>query len=376
MSSVTMNVDPILIETAPDLAEVCNRWQALEAIGVDTEFVRERTFYPGLGLIQIGDGSACYLIDPVAISDLEPLRAVLSDSNVVKIFHSCGEDLEVLHHRFGEFPQAVFDTQGAAAFAGLGSSLGYARLVSAMFDVEVPKDKTRTNWLRRPLSDAQQAYAALDVAYLIPAYTRLRGRLQDLRRETWAREELKPLFDVKRFLPDPEDAYLRIGVRRSLGPRQLAVLRSLATWRENQARRQNLPRNFVLREKALIDVARRQPATPKALSTIPSLQPSELRRHGQILIRHVQRALNLPSAKLPRPEPALDLRPYQSKVQKLRALVGQIAEELSLPPELIATRKTIEKLVRRVVTDREPALPRELRGWRREPVGQRLLESL
>ncbi len=371
-----MDVEPKLIETSEDLAEACRGWHRSEAIGVDTEFVRERTFYPGLGLIQIADDSSCSLVDPVAITDLEPLLGVLEDPAVTKIFHSCGEDLEVLHHRFGAFPQSVFDTQIAAAFAGWGASLGYARLVSSMFDVELPKDKTRTNWLRRPLSDAQQTYAALDVAYLIPAYTRLRDQLRRLGRESWVREEQGPLFDVERFLPDPESAHRRIGARHSLAPRQLAALRSLATWREQQARRRNLPRNFVVKEKALVDIARRLPATTRALGAVDSLRPIDLRRHGTALIQHVKRARNLPAAELPRPSPASDLRPQRGKLKLLRAVAGQIAEELSLPAELVATRKTIEALVRRVATGRQPPLPRELRGWRRELVGERLLESL
>ncbi len=372
-----MDVESTLIETPGDLAEACRKWRRLETIGVDTEFVRERTFYPALGLIQISDGESNTLVDTVAIDDLAPLSEVLSHPAVTKVFHSCGEDLEVLYHRFGELPRNVFDTQVAAALSGWGWSLGYGRLVSAMFDVELPKDKTRTNWLRRPLSAAQRSYAALDVAYLVPAYLRLGDQLRGLGRESWAREELEPLLDTGRFLPDLENAYLRIGARRSLAPRQLEVLRRLATWREEQARRRNLPRNFVLKEKALVDVARRQPRTRKALSAIDSLRPHELRRHSATLLHHVHRAQGLPSDKLPRPSlSAVDLRPYQGKVKRLRAVAGQVAEELSLPPELIATRRTIEGLVRRVVTARQPVLPRGLRGWRRAVVGERLLESL
>lgn len=372
-----MDVERQIIQTTSDLLEACGRWRQQQAIGVDTEFVRERTFYPGLGLIQISDGAMNYLVDTVALTNLEPLHRVFQDPAVTKIFHSCGEDLEVLYHRFGEFPQQVFDTQVAAALAGLGGSLGYGPLVAMLFDVELPKDKTRTNWLRRPLSEAQEAYAALDVVYLIPAYLRLSDRLRRSNRESWAREELEPLFEAKRFLPDPEQVYLRIRAWKSLAPRQVAALRGLAAWRERQARKRNLPRNFVIKEKALVDLARRRPKTIQALTEIHSLHPRERERYGGTLIRLVRQAGQLSLDELPeaarRP---VDLTPYKKQVQRLRTKVAEIAEAHSLPSEMLATRKTVESLMRRVIAGKTPALPDELRGWRRDLVGQELLETL
>ncbi len=372
-----MDVERQFIATKSELAAACERWRRLPAIGVDTEFVRERTFYPGLGLIQVSDGTVSFLVDTVAIKHLEPLSGVLKDPAVIKIFHSCGEDLEVLYHRFGAFPKGVFDTQIAATLTGMGTSPGYGRLVSTLFDVELPKDKTRTNWLRRPLSDAQLAYAALDVAYLIPAYTRLGDQLRRLGRESWLREELESLFDADRFLPDPEHAYLRIGARRSMAPRQLATLRSLAAWREREARRRDLPRNFVLKEKALADVARRGPTTTSALSVIRSLHPRKIERHGRALLRNVRQSRRLAAGELPaasaRP---VDLAPYRSQVRRLRADVTAIADALSLPSELLATRKTIDNLMRRSVAGETPVLPQKLEGWRRAVVGETLLKTL
>ncbi len=371
-----IDVEARWIESPEALAEACEQWRELDVIGVDTEFVRERTFYPALGLIQISAGGANTLIDTQAIEDLEPLAHLLRDPEVTKVFHSCGEDLEVLYHRFGEFPREVFDTQIAAALAGRGAALGYGKLVATMFEVELPKDKTRPNWLRRPLTEAQKRYAALDVAFLLPAYSELHGELRRLGRESWLREELDPLFDAARFLPSPEVAYRRISAHRSLPPRALAILKDVATWREQQARRRNLPRNFVVREKALVDVARRAPRTFAALSAIDSLHPRERERHGRTLIRLVHKALELPAGDLPASRPALDLRPYRRQIAHLRALIGELADELSLPPELLANRRTIESLVRRSVAGKQPILPRVLRGWRREPVGEPLLAAL
>ncbi len=370
------SAEPRLIATPEDLAEACRQWRGLTELGVDTEFVRERTFYPALGLLQIADGTASFLVDAVAIDDLEPLASILRDPAVTKVFHSCGEDLEVLYHRLGELPQAVFDTQIAAALTGHGASMGYGRLVSTLFEVELPKDKTRTNWLRRPLSEAQKSYAALDVAYLLPARRRLGDELRRLDREHWAREELERLFDVERFLPDPERAYLRLGGWRALAPRGLALFKNLAAWRELQARRRNLPRNFVLREKALLGVARRMPGTMRALHAIDSLSPRDVQRHGRALLRLVAQAAELPRDSLPESRRSLDLTPYRREIEKLRQMVAQIAGEQALPPALLANRRTVEALVRRVVASKEPALPRELQGWRRETIGERLLVAL
>ncbi len=372
-----MRIDRQFTAAHSELAAACERWRQLPAIVIDTEFVRERPFYPGLGLIQVSDGATSTLVDAVAIRDLEPLREVLEDPAVTKIFHSCGEDLEVLYHRFGAFPEGVFDTQIAATLSGLGTAPGYGKLVSALFDVELPKDKTRTNWLRRPLSDAQLTYAALDVAYLVPAHERLGRRLRRLGRESWMREELESLFDAERFLPDPERAYLRVRAWRSLAPRQLAALRDLATWRERQARRRDLPRNFVLKERAMVDVARRRPKTLGALAAIGSLHPKEIERHGKALLRILESSGRLAPDALPRAAPrTIDLTRYRGHVRRLRDAVAAAAAALSLPPELLATRRTIETLVRRVIAGKTPRLPRELRGWRRAEIGEPLLELL
>ena len=372
-----LSIEPQLIESGSDLALACESWRRLPAIGIDTEFVRERTFFPGLGLIQVSDGEGSFLIDTVAITNLDPLLAVLLDPAITKVFHSCGEDLEVLYHRFNEFPRAVFDTQIAATLVGFGSSPGYSRLVSVMFDVDLPKDKQRTNWLKRPLSKAQEDYAALDVAYLMPAWKQLRARLRQLDREDWLQEELEPLFDPTRFLPDPGRAYLRLGAHRGMPPRQLASLRALCDWRERQARRRDLPRSFVLKDKALVEIARRAPTSRRALTEIGSLHPKTVERYGTELLGFVRAAGQLPADALPEAvPPPIDLRPYRDQLRRLRATVASIAEKLELPAELLATRRTIESLLRRAVAKKSPTLPRELHGWRREIIGEALLVTL
>ena len=275
------------IDTADGLARCCARWAQAPALGVDTEFVRERTFFARLGLIQVGDATGSTLIDVAAIEDLGPLAAIFESSEVVKIFHACGEDLEVLHHRFGAFPNAIFDTQLAAAFAGQGASLGYRPLVASMFGVSIPKDETRTDWTRRPLSDAQCRYAALDVAYLVPAYDILRRQLEQLDRSAWLREEVVRLANTERFLPDPERQYRRVKGGGGLPPRKLAVLRALAQWREHEARKRDLPRGFVVTDSALNTIAAQTPRSADALRAIGDLHPRQRKRFGADIVQAV-----------------------------------------------------------------------------------------
>ncbi len=366
-----------LIESHDALEAACQRWRRSAQLGIDTEFVRERTFYPYLGLIQVADDESAYLVDTVTIDDLGPLADILQDSQVTKIFHSCGEDLEVLYHRFGAFPQPVFDTQVAAAMCGLGYSIGYGRLVESLFDVQLPKDKTRTNWMRRPLSDAQKLYAAQDVVYLIPAFRRLQVELRRLGREEWIQEELQTLFDIERFLPAPDLAYQRIKSMKTLQPRQLAVLQKLAEWREQQARKRNLPRNFVLHEKTLVELARKQPTGRTAIGKVESLRRLDRERYGETLTRLVQEGRQATAEDLPSsPRQGRDLATHRQQIQQLRQDTEAIAKQASLPPELLVTRKGLEKLMRRFLDKRSPVLPRELRGWRQSVVGEQLLERL
>ncbi len=363
------------IDDPRSLERACERWRRADALGIDTEFVRERTFFPGLGLIQIAHGEESTLIDPIALEDLTPFRDVLTDRRITKVLHSCGEDLEVFFHRFGELPRPIFDTQIAAALAGFGYSLGYSGLVDALFGADVPKQHTRTNWLRRPLSSAQLKYAALDVAYLLPSYKRLRDALRQTGRGDWAREEMEQLQETDRFLPDPESIYLKIRRTKGLSRRQLGALRALAAWREREARRRDLPRSFVLREAALPLLARHQPRTFRELSELAVLERDELRRHGRTLIGLIARVAALADDELPAPpERPVNLSRYRRRIDEMRRTVAEVASRLGLPAELLATRRTVERLARRVVAGKEPPLPSELRGWRRQVVGEGLLE--
>jgi ribonuclease D len=360
-----------LVDTDADLRELCRTWRRRPALGIDTEFVRTRTFYPKLGLVQVSDGETNALVDPVKLEDLEPLAEIFRAEEIIKVFHSCGEDLEVLYHHFGAVPRPLFDNQLAAAFTGLGHSLGYHRLVIDLFDVDLPKGETRSNWLRRPLTEAQQRYAALDGAYLLPTYDILKPRLAARGRESWLTEEMEQLSNPARFLPDPETVYQSF-VSHALNRRELAGLQAVAAWREREARRRDLPRNFVLHKRAMLNLIAAWPRNERALGKVPGLRPEDIRRDSREILALLREVDQLPSEKMPeRLSRPLDLSPYSQQVEGLRSAVAAWAEELGLPVELIANRKTLERLARRILLGKDPVLGQDFTGWRR-----RLLEDV
>ncbi len=365
------------IKDVEDLARSCERWRTVPAIAIDTEFARERTFYPALGLVQLSDGREHVLIDPLLIKDLSPLSDLLVAPQITKVLHSCGEDLEVLHHHLGIVPQPLVDTQLAASMAGLDHSMGYGRLVENICRVDLPKAHTRSNWLRRPLSDAQKRYAALDVAYLLECYETLMTQLAELDRLTWLEEDCARWLSTDRFRIDDQATFRKMARGRRLRKHQLVVFQEICMWREQQARDRDLPRNFVLREAALGALALRRPSSLNELKQIKELERREVERHGKTLLRLIAQARGRPTSEQPEPMPApIDLRPFKEVVQKLRGLARKIADSLDVPVELLANKKQAEALLRRYLSGRDPVLPKDLRGWRAEIVGMPLLHQL
>jgi len=362
------------VDTPEALAAAAARWREATALGIDSEFVRERTFYPRLGLLQISDGAHSTLLDPVALNDLEPLRAVLADPAIVKVAHSPSEDMEVLYHRFGEFPAALFDTQAAAALCGFEAAMSYQRLVRELLGIELAKGETRTDWLRRPLSPAQVEYAAQDVELLLPLYRQLRPRLEESGRLAWLLEEAQHLREPGRFLPPPEEAYLRIGGLAGLDRKQLAALRALAAWRERQARERDLPRNFVLKEAAMTTIARRQPQALAELADVPDLPPKQVERIGETLLRLVREARQLPPEEMPSPRPrgARDER-GRELLDRLVEAVRLRAEAIGVTSTLLASRRDLKQLL---TCPAEALPPPALAGWRWEQLGGDLVPLL
>ena len=350
------------------LAELAADLETREGVGLDTEFLRERTYRAELCLIQVSAASDAACIDPLALADLTALARVLTTAATIKVMHASRQDLEVLLPATG-LVQPVFDTQIAAALAGLPAQIGYAELVRRLLGTELAKTHTRTDWSRRPLSAQQIEYALDDVRYLLPLRSQLEEQLDKLDRRAWLAEELAALADARAFTTQPEQAWVRIKGLHALDAARLRLARELAAWRERRAIERNRPRGWILDDAALREIVVRVPRSVEALTAIPELPPAIVKHCGDELLACIR------AAAVPDPAPAVNGRPRADPmktalVKKLGVLNQSIAASLGLSPEVLATRRDLEQLAE---GRRDGAL---LRGWRRGVVGDRMLAAL
>ncbi|SDI06806.1 ribonuclease D [Pseudomonas benzenivorans] len=357
------------------LAQHCAAWRRLPFVAVDTEFMRVDTFYPIAGLLQVSEGQRAYLIDPLLIRDWAPFAALLQDPAVVKVLHACSEDLEVFLRLTGSLPTPLFDTQLAAGYLNLGFSMGYSRLVQAVLAIELPKGETRSDWLQRPLSATQISYAAEDVLHLAEVYSALQGRLT-AQKYAWVLEDGAELVANLRREVDPAEAYREAKLAWKLSRQQLAVLRELCAWREREARARNQPRNRIVREHSLWPLARNQPDNLVALARIDDMHPKTVRQDGEFLLKLIRDAAATPPADWPAALPEPLPVDAAALLKKLRAVGQREAERLDIAPELMLRKKTLEALLKSGYPHGPYQLPDSLRGWRRELMGQALLDCL
>ena len=354
------------------LTATCERWSVGGIIGVDTEFVRERTYYPCPGLIQVADNHGVVMIDPLGISDFGPLKGVLLDPSIVKLTHACDEDLEVLELLTGVKVCNVFDTQLAGAFAGYGFSLGYRNLVEVLLGVVLDKDETRSDWLKRPLSPSQLRYAALDVMYLLPMYERLSREIATLGRSAWLKEEFEHRRRARAVDKLPEAAYLRIRGREGLRSTERAVLRALCQWRETEAMVRNIPRRHLLRDEVLLKLASGLVLDASALSNIDGLSERTRTRYGQALLTCIGSARTETSAHTDDP---INLRSYAGQMKRWKGIARSVADAHNLPPELLANRRALEELLISVMKN-QGNIPTMFQGWRYEIITETLLNGI
>ncbi len=329
------------------LADFCQQASQVEAIAVDTEFVRTRTLYPQLGLIQIYDGKQLVLVDPLVIDDFSSLTELLTNPNVVKVLHSCSEDLETFWHAFKVMPSPIFDSQFAASIVGMGPALGYAKLVEVMLDVVVDKGESRTDWLARPLRDEQCDYAAKDVLYLFQLYPELKSRVEEQNKLPWVYAEIAHL-SAKKQTPIPLDSvYLTIKNNWKLSNKAVLILKKLAAWRTATARQRDMALNFVVREENLVSIAMLQPSNKNELRTIQGVNPHEVRIHGDALLAIVADCQKVSEEAYPSKVKRLnDVEEYKNTAASVKKLCLSIAEKYAIPPELVGSKKQINQLLK------------------------------
>jgi ribonuclease D len=354
----------LYIDSPAVLKQFCAELRSSPWITLDTEFIREKTYYPQLCLIQIAHPEQVACIDPLAFSDLEPLFAVLFDPSLLKVLHSAHQDLEIFFHLHGSVPTPVFDTQLAATLLGYGEQVSYAVLVKDLLGLELDKSQTRTDWSRRPLDAAQLAYAADDVRYLREVYRWLRSELENCNRLDWLREDFAELCNPQRYQVHPREAWRRLKGNQQLRGIQLAILRALAAWREEQASTLNRPRRWILGDEVLLELARHMPRDEEQLRRL-RLDPSMVRRYGQTLLALIATACGEPREQWPKLPPRLQLSPVQEAlVDAMMAVVRLRGAQKAINPQMLASRKDLERLLS---ADRDVPL---LHGWRAALAGR------
>jgi ribonuclease D len=361
----------VLITDSRDLADFCKRLEGAPYVAVDTEFLREKTYWPKLCLVQVAYDDQAAAIDPLAQNiDLDPLFDLMDDQDTLKVFHSASQDMEVFFSVAGRIPEPIFDTQVAAMVAGYGEQVGYATLASQIVGVTLDKSSQLTDWSRRPLSDRQIEYALGDVTHLCTIYEELEERLEETGRASWVSEEMAALADVSSYQVDPRGAYRRVRIRRP-SRKALAVLREVVAWREETAQRRNLPRNWVIRDDALVEISTHAPRNVADLSRVRGMHDNMANgRDGKDLLDAVQRALDMPQNEWPEVPPRRPtIRGHEALVALLQTLLRLRCEDHDVAPKLVATRDELD----RIATTNDEDL-RPLQGWRRELFGNDALE--
>lgn len=359
------------IDSDAELARFCARLADATYCVIDTEFIRESTYYPELALIQIASDDQLGCIDPLAITEFGPLAELLFKDELLKVFHSSSQDLEILYQKFGQVPSPVFDTQLAAAVLGYNHQISYADLVQQITGVSLEKKHTRANWLRRPLSRDELDYAMDDVRYLLAVYKDISARLESGRRLSWIEKDLRAMSESKTYQVDETQLWKKLrGVQKLKGER-LQIANDLCCWRENVAQRQNRPRRWIAKDDTLVEIARQRPVDVESLSSIPELSDKTVKRYGADLIRIVKQAASVDPAQWPHHDKIKNLNNQQQALGDcLMALCRVLADENQIALATLATRKDIDNLIL------NPKSSRLTQGWRFAMAGEQLLEFI
>ena len=360
-----------IITDTKTLAETCAAFAEHDYVTVDTEFLRETTFWPILCLIQIAGPEDEVIVDPMADGiDLAPFFELMRDETVCKVFHAARQDVEIVYNLAEVIPSPLFDTQVAAMVLGYGDSIAYNALVDRITGARIDKSSRFTDWSRRPLTKKQLEYALADVTHLRDVFEKLRGQLRRQGREDWVDEEMKVLTNPETYDLPPEKAHTRLKARLRK-PREIAVMRAVAQWREEQARERDQPRGRILKDDAIYELAQQMPRTTDDLARLRGVPKGfERSRAAQPLLAAIATALEIPEEDLPRP-PRQQRHPEgtQAATELLKVLLKLVAEHHSVAAKVIATADDLEK----IAADDEADVA-ALKGWRRKMFGEQALE--
>lgn len=352
---------PLLIDTTAALDAFCAQIAGEPWLAIDTEFMREKTYYPNFCLIQIASPTIAACIDPITLTDLEPLYRIIHNPAIIKVLHACRQDMEIFFHLHNKIPAPIFDTQLAAPLIGMHEQIGYAGLIAEVLGIQLHKGHSRTDWAQRPLTEEQLRYAADDVIYLAQAYPVIRERLATSDRLGWLDAECASLIQNDTYDIAPEHAWKRVAGANQLRNKALKIFKLLADWRERTARSENLPRGWIIKDDAAIDLARQQPLVVEKLKQVRGVDERFVKRYGAAVCQIIAQALQQPAdIETPQEKPTARTANLEALLDTLTAIVRLVAEQNKLSSGLLANRKDLELFV---AGDTESRL---LHGWRKQ----------
>ena len=363
-----------MIVTTADLAAACEKLASAPYMTIDTEFLREATFWPQLCLIQMAGPDLAVIVDPLADGiDLAPFFELMANPNVIKVFHAARQDIEIIYNLGNLIPHPIFDTQVAAMVCGFGDSVSYDQLVSRIKGVHIDKSSRFTDWSRRPLSEKQLDYALADVTHLRDVYLTLKEQLEREGRITWLSDEMAVLEATETYDLHPDDAWQRLKMRLKK-PIELAVLQKVAAWREREARSRNVPRGRIIKDDGLYEIAQQQPKDAEALSRLRTIPKGwERSASGAAVIEAVNAALAIPKNEMPRlPKQQQSPEGAAAASELLKVLLKLIAEKQGVAAKIIANSDDLE----RIAAEGDNADVEALKGWRRELFGETALKLI
>lgn len=365
-------IKPEYIDSNDALLAFVSRAASSEVLAIDTEFIREKTYYPNLCLIQLATDFETAIVDPFAVSDLSPLKPLIEDPQIVKLFHAASQDIEILYRELGVVPNNIFDVQVAAALLGQTQQAGLASLVSAFLNINIKKSDSFTDWARRPLAPSQISYAAEDVIYLPELYRKMTAMLNKLDRRSWLDEDFASLCDPQKYEEDPYERYRRLKRGNQLNRKQTAAAKAVTAWREIEAQKRDVPRKWILTDEQIVESCKREPKTIDELFLIRGLRNSLSTRDARKVVQMMNNAFDSDPETWPKIETStIPEKNVDSAVDLLTALVRIRAKEEDIAMQTLASHADLVQVARGYFDDSAA-----MKGWRRKILGQDIMDLL